>query len=276
MRLPARYFSSVAVDPSRESLRKQAARAAYGWGRPKSWSEALDLLARAAEAGEPEAERELALVTQAPIAQLLEAPEADLLSTIAQIGACAGFAPPGFSEWLIDRAADRLVEASVNAPGDARAVRTARDAAFGPRNRDLVLAIMQERAASLTGVAIEFHEPPNVISYEPGQEFSLHTDFIDPRPEQFQAELRQLGQRTATIVTYLNEDFEGAETVFPDAGVQYRGKTGEAIVFSNVLRDGSPDYNTRHAGLPPSSGRKWVLSQWIRSRPFPYRHEDLM
>ncbi len=85
------------MDPSRESLRKQAARAAYGWGRPKSWSEALDLLARAAEAGEPEAERELALVTQAPIAQLLEAPEADLLSTIAQIGACAGFAPPGFS-----------------------------------------------------------------------------------------------------------------------------------------------------------------------------------
>lgn len=259
---------------ARETFRKQAARAAYGWGRPKSWTDALSLLRKAAEAGEPEAERELALVTQAPIEQLLEAPEADLLSNVSQIGSCAGFAPPGFSEWLIDHSADRLVGASVNYAGNV-AVRTARDAAFAPQNRDLVIAIMQERGASLTGVPVEFHEPPNVISYEPGQEFSLHTDFVDPRAPEFQAELQQLGQRTATIVTYLNEDFEGAETWFPDAQVKYRGKTGEAIVFSNVLRDGSPDFNTRHAGLPPTRGRKWVLSQWMRTKPFPYRPDDL-
>jgi hypothetical protein len=258
-----------------ESFRKQAARAAYGWGRPKDWDEALSLLRQAAEAGEPDAERELELVTQAPIDELLVAPEADLLSNISQVGECRGFAPPGFSEWLIDHAAGRLVAASANAAGDSPVLRTALDAAFGPRQRDLVLAVMQERGASLTGVPVEFHEPPNIISYEPGQEFSLHTDFIDPRAPQFQAELQQLGQRTATIVTYLNEDFEGAETVFPDADVKFRGRTGDAIVFSNVLRDGSPDYNTRHAGLPPQSGRKWVLSQWMRSRPFQYRPEDL-
>ena len=257
-----------------ETCRKQAARAAYGWGRQKSWSDALELIARAAEAGEPEAEREHQLVTQAPIAQLLEAPEADLLSQVAQVGACPGYAPPGFSEWLIDRAKDRLVEASVNAAG-GQSVRTARDAAFGPQNRDLVLAIMQERAASLVGIAVEYHEPPNIISYEPGQEFSLHADYIDPRVPQYQQELQVLGQRTATIVTYLNEDFEGAETWFPDAQVKYRGNTGDAIVFANVRPDGSPDFNTRHAGLPPTSGRKWVLSQWIRNKPFPYRPEDL-
>lgn len=133
-----------------------------------------------------------------------------------------------------------------------------------------MLAIMQERAARLTGVPIRFHEPPNVISYEPGQEFSLHTDFIDPRPTEYQQEFHVLGQRTATVVTYLNEDFEGAETIFPDAQVKFRGGTGDAIVFANVLPDGSPDFNTRHAGLPPTRGRKWVLSQWIRTKPFPY------
>ncbi len=258
-----------------ETFRKQAARAAYGWGRPKSWTDALDLLREAAERGEAEAEQELALVSQAPIEQLLEAPEADLLSQISQIGSCSGFAPPGFSEWLIEHASKRLVDASVNTAEEGVALRTARDAAFGPRQRDLVLAIMQERAASLIGIPVEFHEPPNVISYEPGQEFSLHVDFIDPRPPQFQQELQVLGQRTATIVTYLNEDFDGAETWFPDAQVKFRGKTGDAIVFSNVLRDGNPDPNTRHAGLPPTRGRKWVLSQWIRSKPFPYRPEDL-
>jgi hypothetical protein len=263
------------VQQPSETFRKQAVRAAYGVGRPKSWPEALDLLRQAAEAGEPEAEREFALVTQAPIEQLLEAPEADLLSQVAQIGSCTGFAPRGFSEWLIDHAADRLVSASVNDTEAARAVRTALDAAFGPKNRDLVLAIMQERAASLIGIPVQFHEPPNVISYEPGQEFSLHVDYIDPRVPDFQAELNALGQRTATIVTYLNDDFDGAETWFPDAQVTFRGKTGDAIVFSNVLRDGSPDFNTRHAGLPPTRGRKWVLSQWIRQKPFPYPPDEL-
>jgi prolyl 4-hydroxylase len=262
------------VDQVAETYSKQAARAAYGWGRAKSWSDALGLLARAADEGEEGAERQLQLVTQAPIEEFLQIPRVEQLSTISAIGACRGFAPTGFSEWLIDRAADRLVAASMNV-AVAPAVRTARDAAFAPQHRDLVLAIMQERAARLTRVPVEYHEPPNVISYEPGQEFSLHTDFVDPRVPAFATELRIVGQRTATIVTYLNEDFEGAETVFPDAEVRFRGRTGDAIVFSNVRADGSPDYNTRHAGLPPTRGRKWVLSQWIRSNPFPYRSEDL-
>ena len=264
------------MQSSGETLSKQAARAAYGWGRPQSWDEALALLRQAAEAGEADADRQLQLVTQAPIQELLEPPDAELLSNISQIGAVRGFAPPGFSEWLIDQAADRLVGASVNAAGGGPVLRTARDAAFGPQNRDLVLAIMQERGARLVGVPVHFHEPPNVISYEPGQEFSLHADYIDPRPPEYQQELQVLGQRTATIVTYLNEDFDGAETVFRDAQVKFRGGTGDAIVFANVLRDGSPDYNTRHAGLPPTRGRKWVLSQWIRTKPFPYRPQDLL
>ena len=259
-----------------ETFRKQAARAAYGWDRAKSWEDALTLLSRAAEAGEPEAKRELALVTQMPLAQLLEAPDADLLTDIAQIGACRGFAPPGFSEWFIDRAKGRLVPAGVYQAKGAKAVRSAQDFAFGPQERDLILAVMQERAAHLTRVPVDFHEAPNVIHYNPGEEFSLHTDFLDPLAPEYQVDIQQRGQRIATIVTYLNEDFEGAETWFPDAQVKFRGHTGDAVVFSNVLPDGSPDFNTKHAGLPPSSGEKWVLSQWMRNKPYQYRPQDLL
>ena len=257
-----------------ETLTRQAVRAAYGWHRPQSWADALDLLARAAEAGEEGAARQLELVTQAPLDGLLTPPRVERLTEVAAIAACRGFAPPGFAEWLIDRARDRLVAASVNQAGEP-IVRSARDFAFGPRHRDLVVAIMQERAARLVSLPVDYHEPPNVISYEPGQEFGLHVDYIDPREPGFQAELRSMGQRTATIITYLNTDFEGAETHFPDAGVKFRGGVGDAILFVNVLPDGTPDYNTRHCGLPPTRGRKWVLSQWIRARPFPFRPEDL-
>lgn len=257
-----------------ETLAKQAVRAAYGWHRPQSWTDALALLAKAAEAGEEGARRQLDLATQAPIEALLTPPRVERLSDVAAIAACRGFAPPGFSEWLIDRARERLVAASVNQAGE-RIVRSALDFGFGPRERDLVLAIMQERAARLVSLPVNYHEPPNIISYEPGQEFGLHVDYIDPRVPEFQPELQSMGQRTATIVTYLNTDFEGAETWFPDAGVRFRGGAGDAIVFVNVLPDGTPDFNTRHAGLPPARGRKWVLSQWIREKPFPFRPEDL-
>lgn len=258
-----------------EMLAKQAVHAAYGWHRPQSWADALDLLAAAAGAGEEGAARQLELVSQAPLEELLTPPRVERLTDVAAIAACPGFAPPGFAEWLIDRARDRLVAASVNQAGDTPVVRSARDFAFGPRQRDLVVAIVQERAARLVSLPVDYHEPPNIISYEPGQEFGLHVDYIDPRVPEFQPELQSMGQRTATIVTYLNSDFDGAETHFPDAGVTYRGGVGDAIVFVNVLPDGSPDFNTRHCGLPPTRGRKWVLSQWIRSMPFPFRPEDL-
>jgi hypothetical protein len=38
-------------------------------------------------------------------------------------------------------------------------------------------------------------------------------------------------------------------------------------LFNNVDADGAPDHDTVHAGTPPTSGEKWVLSQWVRTRP---------
>lgn len=257
-----------------EPLTKQAARAAYGWGGERDWLAALRLLEAAAKVGEPGADRQLALVTQMPLDQLLAPPQPERLSSRARVAAARGFAPPGFADWLIDHAKDRLEAALANDAG-GNAVRTARTSAFGPQQRDLVLAVLQERASRLLGVPVACHEPPNAISYDPGQEYRQHADFIEPSVPQFQNELRQLGQRVATVVTYLNDRFEGAETVFPDLDISFRGAPGDAIYFANVLPDGSPDYLTSHCALPPLSGTKWVLSQWIRAKPYPYSAEAL-
>jgi len=262
------------LNAAAETLTKQAARTAYGWGRAKDWPAAIRLLGEAAAAGEPDADRQFALITQMELDALLTPPKVEPQSNLIRVGICRGFAPPGFSEWLIEKAAPRLVDASVHGEADER-TRTARDAAFGPRERDLVLAVLQERAARVMQVPVEWHEPPNVISYEAGQEFKLHVDFIDPRVPEFREELEQLGQRTATFVTYLNDNFEGAETHFPHANLKLRGGIGDAVLFLNVLADGEPDHGTAHFAPAPTRGRKWVLSQWIRSQPFPFRPDDL-
>lgn len=40
-----------------------------------------------------------------------------------------------------------------------------------------------------------------------------------------------------------------------------------ALLFSNVDAVGKPDYNTMHAGLPPTSVEKWGFPQWVREFP---------
>lgn len=257
--------------------------AAYG----QRWSEALLLAARAAESGDADAIAQLGVLAGEPetkdwkrlrdaidLNALLTPPDVERVSDGAAIGVSRGFATPAMCTWLTARARNRLEPSMVNdaQTGQMRQhpMRTAYTCAFGPDNRDLVIAVLQSRAASVSRVPVVNHEAPNIISYEPGQQFGLHVDYIDPQNPLFARELAILGQRIVTIVTYLNEDFDDAPTQFPALKLNVRGATGDAVIWSNVRPDGSPDLTTVHAGMPPTRGRKWVLSQWLRNRPQPY------
>jgi prolyl 4-hydroxylase len=261
--------------------------AAIAAAHAQRWEEALDLAARAATAGDLAALAQLATLAgdrDASDAKSLRAaidhvalitpPPLERLSNDAGIAASRGFATPEMCHWMMERAQSRLEPSMVNdaSTGQMRQhpMRTAYTCAFGPPDRDLVLAALQARAANLTGVPVVMHEAPNVISYEPGQQFGLHVDFVDPNNTLFARELEVLGQRTATVVTYLNDDFDDAPTHFPALKLNVRGGIGDAIAWSNVRPDGTPDTNTVHAGMPPTRGRKWVLSQWLRNRPQPF------
>jgi prolyl 4-hydroxylase len=269
--------------------------AALGVCQEANWGVAFDLLAQGAELGDRSCRRQLAALAEKgeryaegavgtpgawrrvraelDVEALLTPPSLRPLSRDPLVASAQGFVPPHLSAWLIKRAAGRLRRGEVNdfQSGEVRAdpMRTATVAPFTMLERDLIVVLMQERAARLTQVPLTHHEPPNVISYEPGQQYEPHFDFIDPRVPQFRDELSILGQRVYTLVTYLNDNFEGAETDFPRIGVRYRGQPGDMILFQNVRADGSPDERTLHAGLPPQRGRKWVLSQWLRDRPQP-------
>lgn len=261
--------------------------AAIAAARAQDWQRALDLAAQAAGAGDAEAAAQLAVLTGEPessdwlqlrpaidVAALVAPPKLERLSDAALIGVSRGFATPAMCAWIMRRAQSRLEPSMVNdsATGALRQhpMRTAYVCGFGPTDIDLVLAVLQTRAANLVRVPVVMHEAPNVISYEPGQQFAMHVDFIDPTNPLFAPELESQGQRNVTLVTYLNEDFDDAPTQFPALKLNVRGATGDAIVWSNVLPDGSPDMNTVHAGMPPTRGRKWVLSQWLRNKPQPY------
>jgi prolyl 4-hydroxylase len=266
------------------ALMRCAVLTAEGLGCEKDWPAAIGLLRRAAEAGAEKAQGQLrvlaggsdsadwrALERAIDLDALLTPKPLDRLTDRAGIGVSRGFAPPGVSEWVIDLVRTALTPAKTFNPDTKQAEldegRTALDAPLDAQARDVVCAVLEERAARLTGLPIVCHEGPSVISYEVGQEYRAHYDFIPPAVLESDATQRRRGQRTVTVVTYLSDDFDGGETAFTRLDLKFKPAKGDALVWMNVLPNGSPDPATQHAGLAPTRGRKWILSQWIRDRP---------
>ena len=256
-----------------------------GWGvmRPRRMDEALDLLQRAAEQGFAPARRELTFLARGDGDDWAElrrrvnqaawrsAPAWRAVSTAPKIRVIEGFATAAECDWLIARGRSRLKRAQVyrrDASGHAEVGnRTNTESDFTVVNADLVLALLRERIAGSIGVESRFFEMTKLLNYQPGQFFGLHADFQAPDTPALAQEIATRGQRTITFLVYLNDDYEGGETDFPKAGYRFKGRKGDALWFVNVLDSGAPDYATAHAGLPPATGVKWLLSQWVRSKP---------
>lgn len=256
-----------------EAAHRLAVLAAMGLGLPQNWSVALQRLRQAAELGHATAERQLALLSgQAGVdmAAWLTPPAPRMLSQGPAIFAVEGFLPDAVCDWLKDRATAVTEPALVYDPdtgeGRRESVRTNAAAQFALERMDVVLAVARERIARAAGLPVPGLEWTQVLHYAVGQTFDWHVDWLDPALPGYAADLIARGQRIATCLVFLNDDFEGGETAFEAGGLRHRGRKGDALLWANTLPDGSIDRRTRHAGLPPTSGEKWVLSQWLRGR----------
>lgn len=137
-------------------------------------------------------------------------------------------------------------------------IRTSSGMSFGPTQEDRVVHLLNRRIAAVTGTQVEWGEPLHMLKYDRGQEYKPHIDAL-PAVD---------NQREQTVLVYLNEDYEGGATRFDMLGVEFRGLTGDALIFRNIDSNGEPDPKTRHAGLPISEGVKWLATRWIRQAPY--------
>ena len=255
-----------------------------GWGvlQPRNLNEALDHLRRAAELGWEPSQRELqflargtgtnwkALRRQVDVADWVKAAPTRAVSTAPRISVIEEFTSVAECDWLIECGRHRLKRAMIyrkDAAGHSVVeTRTNTESNFTVVNSDLVLSLIRDRIANAIGMATGHFEITKLLHYEPGQHFSLHGDFLELKTPALEQEIRQHGQRVMTFLVYLNDDYVGGETEFPRVGLRHRGRRGDALLFWNVDESGAPDYATVHAGSPPTSGVKWVLSQWVRDR----------
>ena len=256
--------------------------AAWGVAQARNVDTALDHLARAAELGWDQALRELQLLARdsgsepaalrrkVDVASWRSAPPARVVFEKPRIVVVEHFATADECQWLIGRAGSGLMRAKVyrgSSTPQVAETRTNREMSFTIFNADVVLSLLRDRIAAASGAPVTHFEIAKLLHYSPGEQFALHADFIEAKTPELAHDLAARGQRSATFLIYLNDGYEGGATQFPRLDWQYRGGRGDALLFSNVDADGAPDYDTVHAGMPPTAGEKWVLSQWIRTRP---------
>jgi hypothetical protein len=272
----------AAARGSGEAATLLAVSAAWGVGQARNVDAALDHLACGAELGWSPALRELQLLARTSatdpatlrgkidVPSWRSAPPARIAFEQPRIVVIEGFATAEECQWLIGRAGSGLQRAKVyraSSTAQIAETRTNREMSFTIFNADVVLSLIRDRIAAASGAPVTHFEIAKLLHYSPGEQFALHADFIEAKTPELARELAARGQRAATFLIYLNDGYEGGATQFPRLDWQYRGCRGDALLFSNVDASGSPHYDTVHAGLPPTSGEKWVLSQWIRTRP---------
>jgi len=124
---------------------------------------------------------------------------------------------------------------------------------------DPVIHALNRRLAAVSGTNYDQGEPLLILRYRPGQQYRKHYDALPGATN----------QRFLTALAYLNTGYGGGETEFTRTGLKVRGKQGDVIVFRNSGAGGRYDPMAEHAGLPVTSGVKYLASRWIRQA----RHE---
>jgi prolyl 4-hydroxylase len=185
---------------------------------------------------------------------LVEDPDIRLYPQLFSAAECRYLSLLG-TPWL-ERA---LVIDEATGQGIADEVRDADTSSFPPLAEDLVVQAINRALATVTGTDAGWGEPLTILRYRPGQQYRPHHDAGGLE--------KGTGMRHWTALIWLNDTFGGGETHFPDLNISVRGGVGDLLVFRNVV-DGRPDPRMLHAGLPVTSGEKWMASRWIRGEDY--------
>lgn len=124
------------------------------------------------------------------------------------------------------------------------------------------------KISEISGFSIENMELVHIVKYEKGGEYKTHHDFFHPGESYYEGEMKRGGQRVKSALLYLNENFTGGETEFPRINMKITPEIGKLVIWDNLLEDGTPDYDSLHAGLPVTSGTKYIAVVWIRCKKF--------
>lgn len=130
-----------------------------------------------------------------------------------------------------------------------------------------------EAMSSLINSTVAQAEPVNLIRYEVGGYFKehidaysqIHTLLAEYGSSDRLTDLLSAGNRTWTLMIYLNDDYDGGTTIFPKINIGFIAKKGSLVGWKNSFNS-EPIANSLHAGEVVTSGEKYVAVIPFRER----------
>ena len=174
---------------------------------------------------------------------------------------------PNECQYIIDKAAPMFTQSTVVGIEGADSSRTSQTAWIS--KTDPVAQKVFAKALEHTDKTLAECEDLQVVKYEPNTYYREHHDSCcDGSPGCIDFE-KEGGQRVATLLVYLNSNFTDGETHFPNLDLKLKADPGSAILFRPLGSDEAKCHpKALHAGLPISSGVKYVCNAWVRENKF--------
>ncbi len=174
--------------------------------------------------------------------------------------------------WLRLNARATLRQSQILDPNSGRPrpdlIRTGMTSYFAASRLEFPALRLAARLANYGNATLKRAEPLAILRYRPGEQYQLHRDALG-RAALAGDPLQMAGDRSSTILGYLNYPAAGGETYFPKLGIRIPAQAGRILVFDNLEDGGHPEPLSLHAGLPVTRGTKWVASLWIRQGNMP-------
>jgi len=180
--------------------------------------------------------------------------------------------PPIFvvDDFLNEKETDFLIEAASNSFTPAPVVGVGNGVISETRTSSTCYLAKEEvpdltrKVAALTQKPIIHMELPQVGRYFTSQQYLPHYDAFNADEADGARFSANGGQRTVTVLIYLNDVACGGHTSFPQLGpLNIHPVRGTALVFFPATVDGHLDPRALHAALP-AVDTKFVSQIWIR------------
>lgn len=130
------------------------------------------------------------------------------------------------------------------------------------------MAEIEAAIVAFTGLNPAHGEPLQGQRYAVGQEFKAHTDYFATKGEDYKKYCAKTGNRTWTVMLYLNEPEAGGATRFKAIDKIVQPEAGKLLAWNNLRPDGRGNPSTIHHGMKVRAGTKYVLTKWFRERPW--------
>tara|TARA_A100001015_G_scaffold138285_1_gene153251 strand:- start:360 stop:1061 length:702 start_codon:yes stop_codon:yes gene_type:complete len=134
---------------------------------------------------------------------------------------------------------------------------------------DPVINSIIQKVCNITKIPFENAEKMQVVKYDPNGFYNAHYDAsCDDKKECVEFE-QNGGQRKVTMIIYLNDDFTGGATHFPNLNKTFIPKKYNALLFYSLEKNGNKCHPlSLHAGMPVETGQKYIANVWLREKEY--------